>query len=61
MIERAARLSWEIVALRMARTWMNRFLVASAISCEPPRRMIIWWKAMLASEYSPMCSAGGEF
>jgi len=36
MIERAARPFCEIVALRIARTCRNRFLVASAISCDRP-------------------------
>ena len=39
-IERAARLSWWIVILRIARMWMNRFSVISASSAQPLIRMI---------------------
>ena len=40
--ERAARLSWWIVILRIARMWMNRFSVISASSAQPLILMIAW-------------------
>src|SRR5947208_881936 len=39
---------------------MNRFSIVLPIRCEPDKRMIDWWNAMLASEYSSMCSPGAE-
>ena len=39
---RAARSLCEIVILRIARTWMNRFSIVLPIRCDPERRMIAW-------------------
>ena len=52
MIERAARSFCEIVILRIARTWTKRFSIVLPMRCEPESRMIAWWNAMFASEYS---------
>src|SRR6185312_16629017 len=57
-IDRDARSDCEIVIRRIARTCRNRFSIVLPIRCEPDRPMIAWWKAMFASEYSLMCSAG---
>ena len=37
---------------------MNSVSVITVISATPPMRMMAWWNAMLAREYSCRCAAG---